>query len=199
MKALDLFCGAGGASMGLHQAGFNVIGIDIEDQPDYPFDFIKADAFHLPINIDKFDLIWASPRCQTHTWGTRKGRENKYPDQVKPIRTFLKSTGKPFIIENVPGAPLRTNLYLTGGMFGLPGLERKRIFEIHGFRVEQPKYRPRRGMLCTVAGHGGNSDTFKLSNWKNAMGINWMKKESLTQAIPPAYSKYIGRCFLKCI
>jgi DNA (cytosine-5)-methyltransferase 1 len=193
MKALDLFCGGGGAGMGLHQAGFEVVGVDINFQPEYPFEFIRADAFNLPVKIEEFDLIWASPRCQTHTWGTRKGRDEKYPDQVEPIRKFLDVTRKPYIIENVPGAPLNQTIYLTGGMFNLPGLERKRVFEIKGFRVEQPKYRPRKGPLCTVAGHGGNSESFKLSDWKKAMGIDWMAKERLTQAIPPAYSHYIGR------
>lgn len=196
MRALDLFCGAGGASMGLHNAGFEVTGIDKYPQPEYPFEFVRGDAGTLPIRLGSFDFIWASPTCQGHTWSTRRGREVRWPNQIPKIREIIRASGLPGVIENVPRAPLRRDLVLSGGMFD-KNLHRVRIFELHGFRAEQPKHRKPREPLCTVAGHGGNSRTFRLQDWKDAMGIQWMSKERLTQAIPPYYSEYIAGEFLR--
>lgn len=196
-RALDLFCGAGGASMGLSRAGFEVIGIDILKHPDYPFEFIQGDATQPPVDIKKFDFIWASPMCQNYSIGT-KALRNKgkiYPDQIKPIKEILKNSGIPYCIENVPAAPIRKDLTLTGGMFQR-NIDRRRIFEIEGFRVEQPKYRKALEPLCTVAGHGGDSRTYKFKDWCKAMGIDWMKKEDLVEAVPPVYSHFIGSAFM---
>lgn len=209
VKILDLFCGAGGAAMGLHRAGFEIVGVDINPQPNYPFEFIQADV--LEIDLDGYDAYWSSPPCQCYSFAARRWRNNgiNYPDLIKRTRKRLLDSGKPFIIENVVGAPLRKDLILCGEMFGL-NVIRHRIFEFSHFRVPQPKHKNHKGLVrdgyyVTVAGHGGNdskhnychlnclpSKTSKLKVWQHAMGIDWMTKQELTQAVPPAYSEYIG-------
>jgi DNA (cytosine-5)-methyltransferase 1 len=117
--ALDLFCGAGGASMGLYQAGYNVIGVDIRAQPRYPFRFVQADALKPPFRLDDFDFIWASPKCQRWTAPVQqRGISDRHPDQITPLRPLLASIGVLWCIENVPRSPLRRDLILTGEMFG---------------------------------------------------------------------------------
>ena len=189
--------------MGMNQAGFEVTGVDITNDHQYPFQFIHRDVFDLDLDFIKgFDLMWSSPPCQVFTWGTRKDRKDKFPDLVDKTRQLLLKTGKPFIIENVVGAPLRKDLVLCGEMFGL-NVIRHRIFEIHGFTVLQPphiKHKPPKdkthSAYCCVSGHGGDSYTFRLEDWQKAMDIYHItKKEHLTQAIPPAYSKYIASYF----
>lgn len=194
MKVLDLFCGAGGASMGLQRAGFEVVGVDINFQPNYPFEFYKDDA--LDFDLDGYDAYWASPPCQGYTWATKRHRDNgkEYEYLIEPIRDRFLKTNKPYVIENVPGSPIRHNLMLEGHMFGL-GVIRRRYFETN-FRVSQPKWRRRCGTVkegdyVTVAGYGSDgSGDFDL--WKEAMQIDWMTREELKQAVPPAYSQYIG-------
>lgn len=132
MKALDLFCCAGAASDGLTRAGFEVTGVDIKRRKNYPYRFIEADAVTLDIDLSEFDFIWASPPCQRYSLSTR-GRKNyraeNYPDLIDPIRR--KIAGHPFTcIENVPVAPLRADLVLTGPSVGLHRIERRRIFEL---------------------------------------------------------------------
>jgi len=215
MKALDLFCGAGGASMGLHRAGFEVVGVDISDQPDYPFEFIKADCRNLPIkDFRDFDLIWASPKCQAHSWASKRYRNEGryYEEQIEWTRSLLEQLGKPYIIENVPLAPIRKDIVLCGTMFSLDVI-RHRHFEIKGFRAEQPRHPnhdPNHLYHCVV-GTGVPSEllkkvkkqamygmkySYRLKDMQEAMGIDWMKLKELTQAIPPAYSEYLGKAFL---
>lgn len=210
MKILDLYCGAGGASMGLHRAGHKVAGIDINPQPNYPFEFMQADAMRT--DLGAYDAYWASPPCQAYTWASTKARNRGkiYPDLMAETRKRLLRTDKPFIIENVIGAPMRKDIILCGTMFGL-NIIRHRLFEVNGFSVSQPPHpehkppiiiRTKRGTLakreqyCSVAGHGGHGCSFKYEDWKEAMQIDWMTKQELTQAVPPAYSEYIGG-FLK--
>ena len=207
VKILDLYCGAGGAAMGLHRTGFEIVGIDIEPQPNYPFGFIQADA--LEFDLDGYDAYWASPPCQAFTWASSKARNRGkvYPNLIKETRERLLKTNKPFIIENVIGAPIRKDLMLCGTMFEL-NIIRHRHFEIEGLFIPQlshPEHKPpiiiqtknntlaKRSQYCSVAGHGGHGCSFKYEDWKGAMQIDWMTKKELTQAVPPAYSEYIGQ------
>lgn len=208
-RVLDLFCGAGGASVGLHRAGFEVVGVDNVPQPNYPFIFIQADA--LEVDLDGFDAYWASPPCQCYSFAARRWRNNgtEYPDLIEETRERLLETSKPFIIENVVGAPLRKDIVLCGEMFSLKVI-RHRIFELHRFNAPQPKHKKHKGLVkdgyyVTVAGHGGNDSKHnycklnglenktKLEVWSHAMGIKWMSQKELTQAVPPAYSHYIAK------
>src|SRR5712671_6083117 len=129
--AVDLFCKAGGASMGLHRAGYRVIGVDIQPQPHYPFEFVQAHALEPPLDLSRFDLIWASPPCQAYTGmqriNTRSPRRD-HPRLIEPVRAMLRGAGKPYIIENVAGAPLIDPIVLCGSMFGLR-VRRHRLFE----------------------------------------------------------------------
>src|SRR5574343_572912 len=201
---LDLFAGAGGAALGLYQAGFRVVGVDIKPQPHYPFEFHQGDALTWP--LEGFDAIWASPPCQAFSkasaiHGKPKG---KYPELIDTVRQRLEATGKPWVIENVETAPLRDPLLLCGTMFGLK-VKRHRLFEcsppIHfapapcacggkdGFTAShkgQSSYK-NGARLLSVAGHN-----FIVSEAREAMGIPWMNQKELAQAIPPAYSRFLG-------
>jgi DNA (cytosine-5)-methyltransferase 1 len=199
MKVLDLCCGAGGASAGIMQAGCDVTGVDVAPQPHYPYRFIQADALALDLDfIRSFDWLWASPPCQAYVLLQPKRIRGKYPDLMEPMRAMLTAAGRPFVMENVPNAPLRRDLLLCGTMFGLKVI-RHRVFEIHGFDVEQPYHPPCRGRIrmrgySTVAGTGadGLPGTRSLRAWSAAMGIDWMPYDALRESIPPAYSRYIA-------
>ncbi len=194
----DLFCKAGGAAMGLHRAGFKVVGFDIEPQPNYPFEFHQADA--LTVDLSGFDAVWASPTCQRYSFATRfhTGVAEKHPDLIEPARSLLLEAGLPYVIENVPGAPIRHDLLLCGEMFGLR-LHRHRYFEasipFQGIQHQKHRLKGARhnchieqGFTRLVAGHYSN-----FPDACDAMGIDWMARQELTQAVPPAYSEYIGR------
>lgn len=199
-KALDLFCCAGGASMGYHRAGFDVVGVDINPQPHYPFEFHRADALTFP--LDGFDFIAASPPCQAYTLCQRI-RDNDHPDLIEPIRARLIVAGAPYAIENVPGAPLIKPIELCGGMF--PGLRvyRHRLFEC-SFSVEQPMHQPHVAKL-TKMGRKVAPGTFMhvVGNFtgaalaREAMGIEWMTRDELREAIPPAFTEYVGRAAIE--
>lgn len=208
-RLLDLFCGGGGAAMGYHRAGFEVVGVDIRPQPNYPFEFIQADALALDAGwiACTFDAVHASPPCQRYSWATQRWAPEDYPDLVEPIRELLIASQLPFVIENVPGAPLENPVRLCGEMFGL-NVIRHRNFEA-SFPLTVPAHKPhrkpimrpardgsdrmvQRSAYCCVAGHGGEGDSFRVDDWRLAMGIGWMTKEELTEAIPPAYTRFIG-------
>lgn len=134
LRALDLFCGAGGATRGLQMAGFEVLGIDIRRQPRYVGEhFIQADALHPPVRLKDFDLIWASPPCQAHTALKRMWNRRAHADSIPETRAMLVRAGVPYVIENVPGSPLRATIRLCGSNFGLGAagaeLRRHRYFE----------------------------------------------------------------------
>ena len=198
LKALDLFCCAGGAGMGLHQAGFDVTGVDIEPQPRYPFPFIQADALTFP--LDGFDFVWASPPCQRFCALNTREDLSGYPDLIEPIRARLTANGMPFVIENVPGAPVRHDLMLCGAMFGLRSY-RHRYFEC-SFPIEQPPH-PKHTVRVNRRGenrreHWANGGFITITGdvgtycGPEAMGIDWMTGNEMSEAIPPVYAKYIG-------
>jgi DNA (cytosine-5)-methyltransferase 1 len=203
-RALDLFCGAGGASMGLARAGFEVVGVDIKQQPSYPFEFICADA--LMASLDGFDFVWASPPCQGFTAYRRR------PGHVKPQVNLIPQTreklrGMPHVIENVPGAPLESPVTLCGSMFGLD-VKRHRCFET-SFRLDAPPcdhgmWTPRFPQATNRKNKRKTVEVgvyrIPLATQQRAMGIDWMKLHELSQAIPPAYSEHIARQFLaQCV
>jgi DNA (cytosine-5)-methyltransferase 1 len=199
MRILDLFCGAGGAAMGLHQAfpEAEIVGVDIKPQPRYPFKFVQSDWKEFLKSCGLFDFFWASPMCQHHSWSARRWHK-EWPNQIPEVRQWLRETTRPYVIENVVGAPLLNPLRLCGLMFGLKVI-RHRLFE-SSFGMLAPPH-PRctgkiaSGEAYTVAGHGAESKSYKYQDWADAMGIQWMTKTELTQSIPPAYSRYIGEQF----
>lgn len=200
MRALDLFCGAGGVSVGLERAGFEVTGVDIRPQPRYRGGtFIQADALTYP--LDGYDFIWASPPCQRYMQSGMV-RKDLAPDLVGIVRELLAGASAATVIENVPGAPLRRDLLLCGSMFGL-ALRRHRIFEA-SFPCSAPSTcdhsRPITGVYGHPHGRGGawrNGNKPMLPSdmetWSREMGIDWMRPAEITQAIPPAYAEWIGR------
>lgn len=212
IRALDLFCCAGGASVGLDRAGFQVTGVDIRPQPHYPrrfpFSFIQADAFD--VSLDGYDFIWASPPCQRYSaLAGRNGNAHEHPDFIAPIRARLRMSGIPHVIENVEGAPLIDPVMLCGTMF--PGLRvlRHRLFETsfhmlappHGKHPKVHTHDRRRAhfgktdeTIDFVQVTGGGNCTLEAA--QDAMGIDWMNKAEINEAIPPAYAEYIGRALL---
>lgn len=202
MKLLDLCCGAGGCSMGYDWAGFDVTGVDIKPQKHYPFEFVQEDALNylLGTDLSEYDLIHASPPCQAYSKASAPHRKNGkvYPDIIKQIRSLLIRSGKPFVIENVEGAPLYRPVMLCGTMFDLKVL-RHRLFESN-FYIKSPGRCKHTGTVkdgdySTVCGNGSGKDRATIKIWSDAMGIHWMTRKELTQAIPPAYTRYIGESF----
>lgn len=200
MKALDLFCCSGGAGTGLHQAGFKVTGVDIQPQRNYPFDFVLSDVLELSADfLKQFDFIWASPPCQEHTSaGTQWRLAGKvYPDLIEPTREMLIASGKPYVIENVPGAPLINPTLLCGSMFGLRTY-RHRLFETN-FPVQQMIHMahvhkntkmgrpPKEDEFLQIVGHFSG-----VPLAREIMGLPGRSQYELAQAIPPAYSKYLA-------
>jgi DNA (cytosine-5)-methyltransferase 1 len=219
-RILDLFCGAGGAARGYQQAGFEVIGVDVEPQPNYCGDtFIQADALEVAealakhgalfcgpgLKILTFDAIHASPPCQAHT-DLQKQSKRTYPELIGPTRELLKATGLPYVIENVEGAPLIDPVKICGA--SIPGLRviRHRLFESnfplqgipcpdrHPLVFTYDKRKPHYGQLDQDASYvqvtGGGNCS--VANKLDAMQINWMTGKEVNEAIPPAYCKHVG-------
>ena len=208
MKLLDLFCGAGGCAVGYHRAGFDdITGVDINPQPRYPYKFIQADALeYLAAHGHEFDAIHASPPCQGYSVTANMPWVGEYPKLIEPVRDLLIKTGKPYIIENVLGAPLILPITLCGTMFGLR-MFRHRLFETSFFMLSVPHIKHREqvgknGFVC-MAGHGDGgrgripADHRNIAAWKKASGIDWMTRDEMAEAIPPAYTEYIGRHLLE--
>jgi DNA (cytosine-5)-methyltransferase 1 len=229
-RLLDLFCCAGGAAMGYHQAGFDVVGVDIKPQPRYPFPFIQSDAVtalrnsveardrrgryrlagspHDPIG---FDAVHASPPCQKHSdLAKRNGNADAWPCFIEPIRALLIASGLPYVIENVEGAPMVDPVMLCGTMFPETRVIRHRLFETnwplvapahgkHPLVYTMDKRKPHYGWLnewtspVQVTG-GGNCSRAAAAD---AMGMPWANKAELNEAIPPAYTRFIGEQLLR--
>lgn len=218
---LDLFCGAGGAAQGYMDAGFNVIGVDIVEQPRYPATFFLGDAMRVLEgascwDLSKFDAIHASPPCQRYSVANNIHGNTEHPDLLPEMRGQLEQTGLPWVIENVPGAPMANYVVLCGSMFGL-GVKRHRWFETSFMVWNPPLCVPghpgdwvsvfghtvlERGHVIGKAKGGGNRIKRRhlgVERGREAMGIGWMTSEELSEAIPPAYTQWIGERMLEQI
>jgi len=208
MRLLDLFCAGGGAAMGYHRAGWEVVGVDINPQGNYPFGFHQADAMTFP--LDGFDAIHASPPCQLYTrkaadWGRRRTHWIEHPDLLGPTRERLLEWGGPFVLENVMGAPMRADLVLCGTMFGLT-IRKHRQFESN-VALPPPPRPCTDHSECYDPWQGKGRSAAKL---RQAMGIDWLPISGgasrragytgdLFNAIPPAYTEHIGRGLLEVL
>lgn len=225
---LDLFCGAGGAAMGYHRAGFRVVGVDHKPQPRYPFEFIHFDALqylHLlrcGSVINNYSAIHASPPCQRYSHASFcRSNKDRHPDLVDQVRRALEDLALPWVIENVVPAPLSPwSVTLCGLMFGLKVFRHRRFESSH--MMLAPSHPSHRGKvigkdgMCCVVGHGGgcsrrmrdqmarlnrhgSGGQQNKAEWVEAMGIDWMTRNQMSQAIPPAYTVYIGRQLLNVL
>lgn len=211
-RLLDLFCCAGGAGVGYYRAGFDVVGVDIAPQPNYPFPFIQTDA----LSIDRkflatFDVVHASPPCQAYSdLAVRNGNGHAWPKLIEPVREIFLDSGLPFVIENVEGAPLTNYIVLCGTMF--PGLRvlRHRLFETNFPMMAPPhKKHPKVHTFDKRKNHYGKTDEWKdfvqvtgggncsIASAREAMGVDWMTKRELNEAIPPRYTQFIGETLIK--
>jgi DNA (cytosine-5)-methyltransferase 1 len=212
-KLLDLFCGAGGCSVGYQRAGFDVVGVDNKPHPDYPFPMVVADAMEflaVPTFLAGFDAVHASPPCPRYSVSTPSANRDSHPDLVEPTRIALRSWGGVYVIENVPGAPLDNPTLYCGAAFSLGSrcrdgryrqLKRHRLFESNALLMSP-------GCGCDakskvgVYGDGGGGQSTRPSGGggykaypeeaREAMAIDWMRRDDLADAIPPAYTEHIG-------
>jgi DNA (cytosine-5)-methyltransferase 1 len=221
MRLLDLYCKAGGASKGYSDAGFEVVGIDIKKQKRYPYEFIKADCLEILQDLDylrTFDVIAASPPCQTHSRTKHlrdaQGGTTTKLDLIPQTRAALIESGVPYVIENVPGAPLINPVQFCGSSFGLK-VRRHRLFEssieITGSVCKHKEQGKPIGvygaMNDTAQGLDkatgkyviGGSTAKSVEEARNAMGIDWMIWGELVEAIPPAYTYAIGKQLLEVL
>jgi DNA (cytosine-5)-methyltransferase 1 len=220
-RLLDLFSGAGGAAMGYHRAGFDVVGVDNRPQPRYPFQFVKADVFEIVDEpfLHQFDAIHASPPCEAFTqmsarWRGKGTKADEHPDLLTPSLALLRGLTIPWVVENVQGAHhiMRTTLTLHGGMFGL-GVHRPRLFESN-ILLLSPKADACKEPIGVYGTKPDGRTTYRYRNNGNykgksliraaksieeareVMGIDWMTWDEIRKAIPPAYTQYIGEQLL---
>lgn len=201
-RLLDMFCGAGGCTKGYQRAGFEVVGVDINPQPNYCGDeFFQKNALYW-VEVGEFfgfDAIHASPPCQSFTAYKRTGNVGEYPNLIPETRKILQATGLPYVIENVPGAPLENPVQLCGTAFGLD-IQRHRLFETNFPLMAPPCSHGRNAARFAQATNRKNKRrTVEVGVWRiplaeqqRAMGIDWMELEELSEAIPPAYTEHIG-------
>lgn len=205
MKLLDLYCKAGGASKGYADAGFEVTGIDIKKQKRYPFTFIQADCLEVLKDLDylrTFDVIAASPPCQTHSatkhLRVAQGKTTDKVDLIPQTREALIASGKPYVIENVPGAPLINPVQFCGSSFGLK-VRRHRLFESNLALTGSSCKHKEQGRPVGVYGSmkdeipSGGRTAKTIEEAREAMGIEWMIWGELVEAIPPVYTYEIGK------
>ena len=209
VRLLDIFCGAGGASGGYWLAGFDVSGIDIKHGKRYPFEYFRLDFNTLDADMLKgWDFIHASPPCQTFSitknLRNAQGKSTSKVDLLEPTRKLLQESGVPYIIENVPGAPLINPVQLCGSSFGLK-VRRHRLFESNLPLVGSVCDHKKQGRPVGVYGSmkdeipKGGRTAHSMAEANEAMGIDWMIWGELVEAIPPAYTEYLGKQVLKLI
>ena len=204
MKLLDLFCGAGGASAGYAAAGFEVHGVDLKHGKRYPYTYVRADVLDVLRDknyLNQFDVIHASPPCQTHSitqhLRNAQGKTTSKLDLIPETRAALIESGKPYIIENVPGSPLINPIQLCGSSFGLK-VRRHRLFESNMALIGSLCNHKLQGRPIGVYGSlndeipKGGKTAATIDEARNAMGIYWAIWTELVEAIPPAYTKYLG-------
>lgn len=204
-RILDMYCCAGGAGMGYHLAGFDVVGVDLVWRKRYPFIQIQGDCLALTQQfLRQFDAIHASPPCQHHTAMKTMPDAREHADLIPPTRAMLKASGLPYIIENVMGAPLIDPVVLCGSMFGLGAkgaqLQRHRQFETN-FPLEAPGPCQHRSPTIGIYGEGCRDSRrkydktipeFTVREGREAMEMPWASIAELCEAIPPAYTQHIG-------
>lgn len=211
---LDMFCGAGGAAVGYHRAGFEVVGVDIHPQPRYPFSFIREDALEYAARYGSgFDAVHASPPCQSYSamqaTNKSRGRKPRFCGMIPDVQGVLRSTALPWVIENVVRSDLEPTVILCGTMFGLRvkgyELRRHRLFKC-SFPVPMPGECDHRSQSVFVSTSGAKHNHWNKSrmekNWtvpvpgrvaRELMNVDWMNEFELGESIPPAYTEYIGR------
>ena len=218
-RLLDLFCCAGGAGKGYADAGFEVVGVDIDPQPNYPFEFHQADAIEFVRDHGhEFDAIHASPPCQTFS-RTKTLHDNEHPDLIEPTRQALVESGKPWVIENVVGAPLINPIKLTGQHFGMVApdvdgvplkLVRARLFESNvPLTAPTTFFRNAHIQTASVYGAGGGWTPKHRDNPERRggyiphasviselLGIDWMTKHEMSQSIPPVFTEWVGHALI---
>lgn len=213
-RLLDLFCGAGGASVGYDRAGFDVIGIDIELHADYPFPMIVGDAMEYLTDADflaQFDLAHASPPCPRYSVATPAAARDSHPDLIGPVRDALKAWGGTYVIENVPGAPLDHPVMLCGSAFGLR-VRWHLLFESNAFLMSPGCYHDGRPVVGVYGDHADRKQHLRpdgtargtkatsVTDAQDALGISWMARwEDLADAIPPSYTEHIGTQILDAL
>lgn len=225
-RLLDLFCGAGGAGVGYSRAGFEVVGVDLNPMPHYPFEFHQADALtYLAEHGQEFDAIHASPPCQAYSV-TKHSHSIAYPELIEPVRDLLIEFGVPWVIENVVGAPLISPLVLCGTMFDLTAydpvteltleLRRHRLFESTANLAAPKPCHHGVHQVGGVYGGGSSKRSADRTDWpkgkpgrggytpraavrQTLMGIDWMNRDELSESIPPAYTEHIGRQLIEAL
>lgn len=196
-RLLDLFCGAGGAGMGYSRAGFDVVGVDIAPQPNYPFEFHQADALDwAAANGHEFDVIHASPECEGYSHLTPKKYRGDHAKQISEVRELLQQLGKPYVIENVSGArhELHNPLMLCGSMFGL------RIWRHRYFEIAPPLYftPPCCHNFKPIPVNSSSAQrTANTAECREGLQMFWAKRDEIRKAIPPAYTEFIGAHLLE--
>lgn len=208
-RLLDLFCGAGGAAMGYHRAGWEVVGVDIEPQPHYPFKFWQGNALDWEY-FGSFDAVHASPPCQEFTVyrNARPGAEPRWPNLIPQTRELLQRSGLPWVMENVPGAPMVNPIRLCGTSFGIP-VRRHRLFESSFSMMSVPcdharfterrfpgsSNRPNGRTVCNVGEY-----RVPLAVQKECMEVDWdVTLHELSEAIPPCYTEHIGKQLIEAL
>jgi DNA (cytosine-5)-methyltransferase 1 len=213
-RLLDLFCGAGGCSVGYARAGFDVVGVDIEPHEDYPFELIVGDAVAVAkglagIDLNDFDVVHASPPCPRFSRATPEATRHKHPDLLTPVQAALRRWGGTYVIENVPGAPLDHPVVLCGSAFGLR-VRRHRLFESNAFLMSPGCWHDGQQVVGVYGDHADQRQHFRpdgtargtkatsVADAQDAMGIDWMTRwEDLADAIPPAMTEHIGGLLLE--